>query len=282
MTRCPSASSMARVAAPIPEADPLMAMVRTETPLRCTMIVPVGQTGQMDVTHRLDRAREDGERIIDLCLAGPDEAVPACPGWDAAKLLSHITNVWHMLAIFGESKPDGFPGRDQFPPAPATGEEGTAARTALDRVDAAMRALEPGVAMWSWGTTQTSDYFHRRYHLENLVHRVDAEQAAGVASAIDGDEAADAVDERFVEFVHRREERPNGSLHLHRTDGPGEWTVSVVDDRIVVTREHAKGDAAARGTGADLMLAMWGRGPVDALEVFGEPSLVGVWFELCR
>ncbi|MEM9465994.1 MAG: maleylpyruvate isomerase family mycothiol-dependent enzyme [Actinomycetota bacterium] len=236
----------------------------------------------MDQPHRLDRARQDGERLIALCSAHPEAAVPACPGWDAAKLLSHMTNVWHMLAIFAESRPDGFPDRDAFPPMPEPGGEEAAARAALDRVDAAMRALAPGTPMWSWGTTQSSDYFHRRYHLENLVHRIDAEQAAGVESDIDGDEAADSIDERFTEFVHRREERPRGSLHLHRTDGAGEWTVAVVDDEIVVRQEHAKGDAAARGSGADLMLAMWGRGPADVLDVFGDESLLDEWFELCR
>lgn len=246
------------------------------------MILPVGQTGQMQASHRLDRARIDGERIIELCSSDPTAEVPACPGWDAAKLLSHITNVWHMLAILAETRQEGFPGRDQFPPRPEPGEETAGAAAALDRVDAAMRALDPGTPMWSWATTQLSDYYHRRYHLETLVHRVDAEQALGLPSEIDGDEAADAVDERFVEFVHRREERPGGSLHLHRTDGPGEWTVAVVDDRIVVTQEHAKGDAAARGSGADLMLAMWGRGSLDSLEVFGEPALVEEWFALCR
>ena len=115
----------------------------------------------------------------------------------------------------------------------------------------------------------------RRYHLENLVHRVDAEQALGLASEIDGDEAADAVDERF-EFVHLLEERPAGSLHVHRTDGEGEDTV--VDDRIVVTKQHEK--AMPRGgTGADLMLAVWGRG-ADALEIFGDDALVDEWFSL--
>ena len=246
------------------------------------MIVPVGQTGQMQASHRVDRARQDGERLIELCSADMTADVPACPDWDAAALLSHITRVWHMLAIFAESRPDGFPGRDEFPAKPDPGDEEAAARAALDRVDSAMRALAPGTPMWSWATTQSSDYFHRRYHLENFVHRVDAEQAAGIDSEIDGDEAADAVDERFAEFVHRREERPAGSLHLHRTDGPGEWTVSVVDDRIEVVTEHAKGDAAARGTGADLMLAMWGRGSLDSLEIFGDPALVDEWFALCR
>ena len=198
MTVSPSASSMERVAAPIPDADPLIAMVRKRIPpLRCTMIVAVGQTGQMDVTHRLDRAREDGQRLIELCAAHPTADVPACPDWDGMGLLSHITRVWHMLAIFAESQPTTFPGRDDFPPRPESGGEVAGAEEALARVDAAMRALPAGTAMWSWGTTQSSDYFHRRYHLENLVHRVDAEQMAGLDSEIDGDEAADAVDERL-------------------------------------------------------------------------------------
>ncbi|HQR30574.1 MAG TPA: DsbA family protein, partial [Anaeromyxobacteraceae bacterium] len=41
---------------------------------------------------------------------------------------------------------------------------------------------------------------------------------------------------------------PSGSLHLHRTDGPGEWLVRAVDGEVVSTQEHAKGDAAVRGS----------------------------------
>ena len=99
---------------------------------------------------------------------------------------------------------------------------------------------------------------------------------------IDGDEGADAVDERFGEFAVLSEARPAGSLHVHRTDGAGEWTLRVTDDGVVVTREHAKGDAAARGSGAQLMLAVWGRLPIDELETFGDADLVREWFELAR
>ena len=137
------------------------------------MIVAVGQTGQMDQTYRLERARQDGERIVELCATHMGAAVPSCPDWDGAGLLSHVTRVWHMLAIICEDGREGFPGRDDFPPRPAEGDEVAGATAALDRVIAAMRALEPGAAMWSWGTTQSSDYFFRRLHLENLVHRVD-------------------------------------------------------------------------------------------------------------
>ena len=43
-----------------------------------------------------------------------------------------------------------------------------------------------------------------------------------------------------------------------------------------------EGDAAAKGSGAELLLAMWGRTSVDTLETFGEASLVEEWFALCR
>ena len=43
---------------------------------------------------------------------------------------------------------------------------------------------------------------------------------------------------------------------------------------MVVTREHAKGDVAARGTASDLLLFLWGRVPATALEVFGDAALL--------
>lgn len=245
------------------------------------MISVVRQTGQMDATFRLDRALADGQRIIDLATANPDARVPNCPDWDGRALASHMARVWHMLSLIVEHGLDTFPGRDMFPEKVAGGEF-EAASVALERIDAHMRALEPGAPQWSWATTQTTDYYVRRVHLENLVHRIDAEQMAGIESDIDGDEASDAVDERFIEFAPLREGRPAGSLHVHRTDGDGEWTVKVEDDTIVATREHAKGDAAARGTGADLMLAIWGRGTLEPLETFGDPELIAEWFELTR
>ena len=41
-------------------------------------------------------------------------------------------------------------------------------------------------------------------------------------------------------------------------------------DGLVVTREHAKGDVAARGTASDLLLLVWGRITPDAVDVFGD------------
>ena len=71
-------------------------------------------------------------------------------------------------------------------------------------------------------------------------------------------------------------EYPEGSLHLHRTDGDGEWLLTTVDGELVATFEHARGDAAARGTASDLLLYLWGRGRTT-LECFGDEALLDAW-----
>jgi predicted lipid carrier protein YhbT len=64
-----------------------------------------------------------------------------------------------------------------------------------------------------------------------------------------------------------------GSVHLHCTDVAGEWTVRPVADGFETAREHAKGDAAMRGTASDLLLALWRRIPVSALDVVGDGAV---------
>ena len=50
-------------------------------------------------------------------------------------------------------------------------------------------------------------------------------------------------------------------------------------DGVVVTREHAKGDVAARGPASDLLLLVWGRDRPDAVDVFGDAALLDRWQE---
>ena len=38
---------------------------------------------------------------------------------------------------------------------------------------------------------------------------------------------------------------PDGSIHLHRIDGEGEWLIKPFGNEIVVTHEHAKGDGSS-------------------------------------
>jgi hypothetical protein len=113
---------------------------------------------------------------------------------------------------------------------------------------------------------------------EVIVHRWDAERAAGLEPVIDPVLASDGIDEFLTFFVTPEGwgpyDVPTASVHLHATDTPGEWLVSLGDGTSIVTREHAKGDAAMRGNASDLLLALWERVPLDRIDVIGDPAAV--------
>ena len=48
------------------------------------------------------------------------------------------------------------------------------------------------------------------------------------------------------------------TIHLHCTDVDGEWLLTGTAEGARVTREHAKGDVAARGSASDLLLSRCG------------------------
>jgi hypothetical protein len=115
-----------------------------------------------------------------------------------------------------------------------------------------------------------------------MVHRWDTETAVGGGTgALDPAMAVDGIDELFEVFVSRRDVRALGSdgatIHLHATDAEGEWLVRCTGDRPEVTREHAKGDVAARGRAEDLLLFLYNRVGADRLEVFGDAALLDRW-----
>jgi predicted lipid carrier protein YhbT len=67
------------------------------------------------------------------------------------------------------------------------------------------------------------------------------------------------------------------TIHLHCTDREGEWLVRRDAEGLTVTREHAKGDVAARGTASDLLLVLQSRLPVSAVECFGDDTILERW-----
>ena len=124
---------------------------------------------------------------------------------------------------------------------------------------------------------QRAGFWPRRMAHETAVHRVDAEQAVGAAvGAIEPAFGVDGIDEILTIFVPAlgadRSPGDGRTVHLHSTDAEGEWLIRFDPDRIDVATGHAKGDAAVRGPAGDLLLWLWGRRPLDGLEVFGDPG----------
>lgn len=231
-------------------------------------------------------AAREGSRLIDAAALDLGAPVPRCHGWTTTDLLDHVAGVLRFVTsvVVPRTAPTGRP-----EPRPAEADPVTFARAALDDLVAALADLPPEEPVWNWSATSadTGDFWLRRMAQELLVHRIDAEQAVGDPTPVDPDLAADGVDEMLTVFVPRIQGRTPfvrlaGSLHLHRTDGPGEWLVEVTSTTTEVRREHAKGEVAVRGTAVDLLLAVWGRHDFTDLEVIGESALLEAWAEEVR
>ena len=231
--------------------------------------------GGMDPDRLLGSLRRDAAALLEAVrAAGPDAPVPWCPGWTATDLAWHIGEVHEFWGTIVADRLDG-PDAYVQSTRPATFDDTVtfAESTAAELLDA-LEASDPATPVWTWGSDKTVGFVLRRMAHETSVHRLDAERAAGREHTIDAELAADGVDEFLFEFlawVAADAAALDGSVHLHCTDVAGEWLVR--DDgagRYDVTREHAKGDAAMRGPAQDLLLVLWRRLPLDAVDVIGD------------
>jgi len=238
----------------------------------------------LECTVYLDHLARESTALADAAAAaGAGAAVPTCPGWTVTDLLRHAAggDTWARLIVETGSR-EGVP--TELPDDAPTGD----ALVALyrDSADALVRTLtdaDPAASVWTFSPAdRTTMFWVRRRAQETTVHRVDAESAAGGVTAIDPAFASDGIDEYLMVFAPRFGAglaELGGSIHLHCTDVEGEWLIvpnpdGGERDGIVVTREHAKGDVAARGRAEDLLLHLWGRRDASALELFGDAALL--------
>jgi uncharacterized protein (TIGR03083 family) len=236
--------------------------------------------------------------------ADPAAEVPGCPGWRVPDLVRHQGQV-HRWATGYLTDRRLVPVPIEDVPTPPDAalhdwyDEGLAAL--LGALESAPADLE----CWSFlaGSPSPVAFWARRQAHETAVHRVDAEAAlgsfsgtgagagAGADAGLDAAFAADGVDELLRGFHARERSRvrtdPPRTLHVRALDapagGPGGWLVrlSAAHPRTVLTGVDAALDAPAdctvSGTAAALYLALWNRGPYEALDVAGDASLLELW-----
>jgi uncharacterized protein (TIGR03083 family) len=121
----------------------------------------------------------------------------------------------------------------------------------------------------------------RRQCHELTIHRVDAEQAAGVGSVIDPALASDGVDELLMAFAPRATATPLAGTRcmvVDATDTGDRWTVTMGPEGIDATRSDGRGDVRVSGSAADLYRSLWNRGDGD-VGVDGDPDVLAAWHE---
>lgn len=220
-----------------------------------------------------DRFDTEHEAFLDACeRAGVGAAVPSCPGWTVGDLLYHLYEVQYLWNRVTSERRDSFEGM-QMPARPADEQLVGLVRGEHAGYAAMLRAFPAETPISTWTGPQQLSWLIRRMAQETAVHRVDAELASGVAMPIDATLASDGIDEFLEYFLNVHHGAVGGSVHIHCTDVAGEWTIRETTDGFEVSREHAKGDCAIRGTAHDILMALWRRAPLSNCDVVGDVAV---------
>ena len=243
----------------------------------------------MEAGTYVDALEREGRLVAKAAPGNLDRPVAACPGWVVADVVGHLGRVYRSVTdIVGHRLVDQPSTRVPKPPA---GDEVVDFFTSgLAGLVDVLRTTPAHVPVITWGSVGEVGFYHRRMAHETGAHRFDVQTACGSVDPFDGDIAADGVSELYEVVLpfglsrntkaHSGESGPGGSLHLHRTDGPGEWTLEMVDGSLRVGTAHGKATAAVRGPASDLFVFAWNRGRSDSLEVFGDEAVAEAWAHL--
>jgi uncharacterized protein (TIGR03083 family) len=229
--------------------------------------------------------------------------VPSCPDWSAGDLLWHLGEVQWLWGTIVRERLTGEQAEQRKPPRPAGWADLLAfyqrASRELGEILAAVPATAPA---WTWSPDHTVGFIRRRQAHEALIHRVDAELAAGSRSPMDPHLSADGVDE-VLRVMYGGEVPEWGTftpgsgtlLRLQATDTEDSWLVTLGrftgtdpsdqarydEPSIQVTSAPGTGTAASvRGNAADLDCWLWRRPSLRPVERSGDPVLLSAFDSL--
>jgi uncharacterized protein (TIGR03083 family) len=226
-------------------------------------------------------ASEFGTLRAAVAGADPQRPVPTCPGWSMADLVGHVAEVYlHKVECMrrGEFPEPWPPERPAEPPL-----------ALLDRAYAQLTiefdARRPSEATAHWYEPDpTVGCLVRRMAQETVVHRVDAQRAAGTeVTPVAADLARDGVDEALLVvlgFLSRTwpeafDDLPRSGesppVRIVADDTP--WLLTPTPKGVLVTIDGTAGAAATvAGDARDMLLWLWGRVDDTAVAASGDPA----------
>ena len=224
-----------------------------------------------------------------------DVQVPTCPEWTLFDLVQHLgegRRSWAATVAAGpaaaaKSAPEGAPA------APREREAVLAwlAASTQQLLDA-LREAGPDRGCWTWwGTSQSPSTCGAvaRHQLQQIaVHTYDAQFTLGAPQPLPEEVALDGVEEFLSTCCATTAAWPHepAVVDYHATEGRS-WRLWLSADGARAARLPRPGllpgtaagedpdvaDFSARGTASELVLALYGRTPVDSLELDGDRRL---------
>jgi uncharacterized protein (TIGR03083 family) len=173
---------------------------------------------------------------------------------------------------------------DPWPPEPSGRPPLALLRESFETLLDELQTRGPDAPSYTWHKPdQTVGFWYRRMAQETVVHRVDVEQAHGMATPADPELAADGVDELLsIMLAGDWSDEPvadaDGARVLVVTGGR-QWQVRLGRTQVEV-EELAPSDAASApgsppdvtigGEPSDVLLWTWGRASADQVTVDGD------------
>lgn len=243
----------------------------------------------MEAAAWLSVIRSNATRLAEAGVsAGLEASVPTCTDWRVADLVIHQGGVHRWAGDILEARSQTDPG--PFPSPPEGAELMGWFEEGVGRLLEVLGAVDPHEPVWNWaaGVPGPAGFWLRRMAHETIIHRVDAEAAAGWPSRVDPPHlAADGLDELlgFLTVSYTFDPRMadlRGSLGFSATDVARDWRVDFGADGVAVHREQGGGDARLRGSACDLLLLAYNRGSVEGVGVEGDGMLVREWRDRVR
>jgi uncharacterized protein (TIGR03083 family) len=244
-----------------------------------------GSMSGMDFSRLLSRL-DDDFNLLRATVAATDLAapVPSCPDWTVADLAGHVAAVYlHKAECI---RLGAFP--DPWPPETVGPDPVTALDESYAAMTAQFAAHSPADHSATWyDPDQTVGFWIRRMAQETVIHRADAEVAAGHAvSPIAPDLAVDGVDEvlklflgygstvwkdDFGALLDTPDTRP-----VSVSTGHHAWTLTAASSGVEIgdAATGFGGDALVSGEAAPLLLWLWNRAGDDAVRLSGDPELL--------
>lgn len=244
-------------------------------------------------------ARESS-RFAEVIRAVPPAApVPSCPEWTADDLLWHLGEVQWFWGTIVRDKLTG-PQAEQRKPARPADRPGLLAfyQRASRDLGEALAAAPAGAPAWTWSADHTVGFIRRRQAHEALIHRVDAELAAGQRGPMDPGLSADGVDEA-LRIMYGGDVPSWGAftvaggqvLRLVAADTGDSWLVTLgrftgtdpagqasYDEDGIQVAGADRGEPAAAvvsGGAADLDCWLWHRPPLARIDHSGDLDVLG-------
>jgi uncharacterized protein (TIGR03083 family) len=250
-----------------------------------------------DLNYLRHLARESARFAEVIQDVPPDARVPSCPEWDADDLLWHLAEVqwfWGTIVSLGLATPEKAEELKPERPADRTGLQAFFERASND-LGGILTATAPETRAWTWSHDQTVGFIRRRQAHEALIHRVDAELAAGGRTAMDSWLAADGVDE-VLRLIYAGVPEwgtftPDTArtVRLRAADTGDSWLVTLgrftgtdpagntYDEPDIAMADSDQGGPSAAevsGSAADLDCWLWHRPPAGPLDRSGDQEVL--------